>query len=258
MNIKSRIKIYIIFGIISIIMVILAAILSNYNIAFNILNGLGCSTFSAILLAVVIDLKDYFNKKDEIKQKRKEYFEDINKEINFLIEKILWYDVLISEKAPVLNKSVEEQNSINFMLYTSETYKDKTSNISYEEAKIKLKKCEKKYSLEAISKLSIDERKIINKVFSVISKNSLYLIKEVNKIEQNKATLDSLNYITIKQIEKLKNNIFMFYEITSANDKNFGVAIKLLIICSDLVRDIGKYNNKIDIAPSTKGPLKIL
>ena len=88
MKIKNRIFIYIFFGLISITMIITAAFFIEYVIIFNILNGIGCSIFSAILLAIVIDLKDYFSKKQEIIYKRKEYFENINNEItreNFMV-----------------------------------------------------------------------------------------------------------------------------------------------------------------------------
>ncbi len=145
MNLKNRLVIYIIFMIISIIF--LFFLYDN-----SIVSGLCCSTFSAIFLAIVIDIKDYYDRKQEILKRRKIYFKTIEDEIENLINKIFWLDILFDEGDHVLDNDSKEFNSVRFMCYVGENYKNVNIDFSYEELKNKFLKLEEKYSLDSIKK----------------------------------------------------------------------------------------------------------
>ncbi len=76
--------------------------------------------------------------------------------------------------------------------------------------------------------MDMSEIEKVNKIFHSISEYSMYLIIELQKVEQNKIMLDFLEYSSVEKINKLNANIICFYEICNAKDKNFGLAIKKL------------------------------
>ena len=224
----------------------------------TIVCGLCCSTLSAVFLAAVLDIKDYQDKRKEILKGRKIYFKFIKNEIEDIISKVFWLDILFDEDDYVLDKDSEEFNSLNFMIYIAENYKHVNINFSYDELKNKFLKLEEKYNLKSLEKMNISKRTRVNKIFHSISKYSKHLINELYKLEQNKILLDFLGYSTIEEIDNLNINIFRFYEICSANDKDFGAAIKLLFISLDMIRKMGDFTNDFSFHPTTKCRLKDL
>lgn len=131
-----------------VISLILLFLFSNNTIVCN----LCCSTLSAIFLATVLDIKDYYGRKQEILKKRNIYFKTIKDEIENLINKIFWLDILFDERDHVLDKDSKEFNSVSFMCYVFENYKNVNIDFSYEELKNKFSKLEEKYNLDSIKK----------------------------------------------------------------------------------------------------------
>lgn len=224
---------------------ILPAVFYNDGIT-SALSGIGCSVLAASIMAIFLENADSKREKKRLMNARQIYFNEINSQFTMMIGRLLWFEERLEEGDFDWDLDPDEYSSLKFMLYSQRFSQGKV--VSFQEAESRLVEMGKKYNFENIQELSQEQRLKVQKMFVIIAASSLHLLREVKAVNNNKLLLDVEEIISIKEIEQLIFNISLAIAIMQKADKNYEAGIKLLLSAAKKIREIGGYNDSVNIA----------
>lgn len=236
-------RVYLITIFISIILII--PLCFSNSIIFSVLSSIGCSGIAAALMAIFLDIKIDNDTKRKIKKAKGTYFHKLYDELVFIMQRILWFEERMNDIDFNWDLPLEEYSSLRYMVFSS---KYPTEELIFSEAVKRLKICSDKYSLENLKLFSIKDREKINKMFSIISASGKFLIEYANNIKQNEIILDIENYLSLDKINSIYFNIGISLEIMRKNDKNYSLAIDLIINAAQDIRTECGFSGNIKVA----------
>lgn len=222
---------------------ILPSLLCNNTIT-NVLSGIGCSGIAAGAMAIFLELAENKRARQRILKERQIYFYEIHSQLMMMIERLLWLNDRLEDD---FNWELDpyEYFSLRYMVFSHDISQEKT--ISFQEAVEVLTDIGKKYNLENIKRLSNEQRAKVQKMFLIVASSSLYLLKEINAVENNKLLLDIEEFISIEEVKQLRFEISMAVEIMEKTDKNYETAIRCLLSATKKIREIGDYNDSVRV-----------
>lgn len=212
----------------------------------DIMINISCSILAASILAVFID---EMNLKREIKEKnkfKKIYFEEINNHLSLILGEILWFEEYKNEEFIDWNWDIELFLDLRFKVHASKYYKEK--EITFEEAITMLNDISDKYTYDKILEMKDIEKFKICKMFYIISHECIFILERLNEFDKNKLFLDSENYLKLTDLTNLLHDMKLCYTLMSKPEKNYGLAIRLLISSAKTIRQLGNYNNNIKVS----------
>ncbi len=234
-------KIYTITIVISLALII--TIFFDESTLTTVFSGIGCSGIAASVMAIFLDKSS--GRREEIQKQRikRLYFNELNSQLSMMIGRALWF----AEKIDNANFDWTLDNSV----YLSLAYMCAVSN-QYSSEKLpfsiaieRLKSIGAKYSYNNMSNLIESERQKVYKLFSILSESSNELLRETLKIKQERLLLETENYLSLSDNEKLMFDIALAVEIMSKKDKNYEVALLNLIDAAGIIRMAGGFTNEI-------------
>ena len=163
------------------------------------------------------------------------------------MQRILWFDERVEDKDFDWSMPVHKYCTLQYILHSFSSYKS-DEIITFSEAVNRLNKCREKYSLDALKQYSQDERAKIEKMFQIISESGHTLLMIVQNINQQKVMLDSEEYITLTDIERLVFNINFAVSLMSISGKNYAVPIKQIVECAEMIRSLCEDNSDFQIS----------
>lgn len=235
---------YLIFSIISLVIIYFISYYNHYPLS-DICISIFCSILAASLLAVFIEEMNTRQETIEKNMFKKIYFEDIDSDFSRIIGHLLWFEEHKDDDFINWEEDITWFIDFKFNIFASEF--TETYTISFEEAAKRLKDMSEKYTLDEIQIMSDDEKFKVSKMFNILSYECINVLVKLNKIEDNKIELDVGEYMKIEDLNELLNNMKQCYYIMSNNEKAYGVGIKLLISSANKIREVGNYNNNINI-----------
>lgn len=243
----SEMAIVVCYGVGSLILIIFGACFQKEQVISTILVGVGCSGIAAALMSFALLIRDNNAKKEQIERDRRIFFQGIHSELKYILQKILWYDDRIDDDSFDWSLPDEQYATFRYMLFAHEKYKD-SPKLSCDEAKSRLEVITKKYNLDAQRTFDKNMQKKTEKMFRIIYCNSLELSRSLLQLTENKLMLNQIGYISLEEVESLENNVNMAQYIMLHPQKNYGVAVKLLLIAYEKILEIGNYSNEMTIS----------
>jgi len=234
---------YLIFSLVSIIVIIFFSY-DKYSVS-DICINIFCSILAASILAAFIEEMNIRQETMEKNKFKKIYFEEINNDFSRIMGQILWFEEHRDDDFIDWNQNIEYFLDYNFKINAiqrTEPYK-----ISFEEATKRLDEISEKYKFDKIQIMADDEKLKVSKMFNIISHDCINLFFKFKQIESNKIELDIGNYIKLEDLEEILTNMKHCYYIMSNKEKAYGVGIILLISSANKIREVGNYNNNINI-----------
>lgn len=234
---------YLIFSLISIVVIIFFSY-DKYPVS-DIFINIFCSILAASILAAFIEEMNIKQKTIEKNKFKKIYFNAINDDFSRIMGQILWFEEHKDDDFIDWNQNIEYFLDYNFKINAIQ--RTEPYNISFEEATKRLEEISEKYKFDKIQIMSDDEKLKVSKMFNIISHDCINLFFKFMQIENNKIDLDVGNYIKLEDLEEVLNNMKRCCYIMSNKEKAYGVGIILLISSANKIREVGNYNNNINI-----------
>lgn len=235
---------YIIFSLFSIVAIIYFSY-NKYPVS-DIFINIFCSILAASILAAFIEEMNIRQETMEKNKFKKIYFEEINNDFSRIIGHLLWFEE--HKDDDFINWELDIQSFLSFKFNIFASQFTKPYEISFKEATKRLQYMSKKYTYDEICKMSDDEKLKVSKMFNILSYECFNVLAKLNKLEDDKIELDVGDYIKINDLNELSSNMKNCCYITCKKDKAYGVAITLLISSTDKIREVGNYNNNINIS----------
>lgn len=235
-----NIKLYIATIIISILLMLPSCLLSPENPWLNLLSGIGCSGVAAAIMSIFIDLAE----RNRLAKFRKQYFGPLFNELGMFIGRLLWIDEHISDTSINWYLSPDSYYKVEFIPVASKLA-DKTTKLTFGEAKKKVIKISEKYSTKNGSHLSKKDMDRIHQMFLILSSGCLNMVNEVVKIYSNEVELVSRGYISLEDIKRIRTDISL--GVTRLQNTNYSEGINKIFSVYDLIRKIGDFSDFIDI-----------
>lgn len=236
-------NLYLIFSLVSIVAIIYFSF-DKYSIS-DIFINIFCSILAASILAVFIEEMNIRQETIEKNKFKKIYFNDINDDFSRIMGQILWFEEHKDDDFIDWNQNIEYFLDYKFNILASKF--TTPYETSFEKATERLMNISKKYTYDEISEMSYDEKLKVSKMFNIISHDCINLFFKFKQIESNKIELDIGNYIKLEDLEEVLNNMKRCCYIMSNKEKAYGVGITLLISSANKMREVGNYNNNINI-----------
>lgn len=243
----SEAAIYVVCGIASLILIIVGACLREKQVVSTILVGVGCSGIAAALMSFALLIRDNNAKKEQIERDRKTLLQRIYSELKYILQRILWFDARMDDDSFNWSYPDEQYATLKYMVYASKEYKE-SPNPTYDEIKNTLEVITKKYDLEAQKTFDEHMQKKTEKMFRIIGSNSSELLKALELLVDNKLMMNQIGYISLDDIESLRFNILCAIGIMRKPQKNYGVAVKLLLTAYNTIRETGNYSDELTIS----------
>ena len=211
----------------------------------TILSGIGCSGIASAIMAIFLDMASLKKENERKAKTRSIYFRELKEQLKMMIERVLWFDERLNDNFD-WDKDPTIYSSLQYMLYANQQYPNK-EKISFEEAEARLNTLKDKYSLVEQSKMQAINLQKLQKMFMILATSGITLLSEANSVNENKVELDSEDYLSLKEIENIHFQISMGISLMSKTNKNYGVAISLLVSAYKTICKVGNYNEEICI-----------
>ena len=220
---------------------------------YNVLSSVGCSGIAASLMAIFIDIRTEKQKQEKLERAKETYFRKLYDELLMILQRVLWFDNRFDEKDFDWSLPLEYYSTMDYMVYSS---KYPVEEISYEEAKKRLKTCAEKYTIEKVKSYTQEEQSKVIKMFQIISTSGNYLKAQTDKIKQNEIMLSTENYLSLENINSLEFNVNLALTIMGKKNKNYSAAIEMLVSSIQIIREHCNYVDKFTIALQGSVPMK--
>ncbi len=211
----------------------------------SIFSSIGCSCIAAAIMAIF--LEDAADRKEQIRQDKAKniYFRQLEIQLRMLLERVLWFDARMDENNFNWDQEPVVYSSFPFMVFMSTRYPEET--IPFKDAQKRLHETEVKYTLDKQALMTHEQLEKVQKMFQILAASSSYLLREANNLKGNKVELDSENYISMKDTDKILFDISMGVGLMSTIGKNYGAAIASLVSAYGKVREIGCFTDDFRI-----------
>lgn len=211
----------------------------------TVLSGIGCSGITAAIMAIFLE-STALKKENERKSKaRSIYFRELKDQLKMIIERILWLDERLHDDFD-WSKDPTVYSSFQYMIYASQQYPHE-EKISFGEAEVRLNTLKEKYSLDQQSKMSLDQLQKVQKMFLILYASGLTLLSEANSIKERRLELDAEEYLSLSEIDSMCFQISLGVSLMCKPNKNYGVAISLLVSAYKTICKAGNYTDEINI-----------
>lgn len=217
---------YFIAIIISVVLIIIGMKLRNC-ICSELLWGIGCSGFTAALLALFIETGDEIKKSEHRDKVRNLCLAAIYHETRTLAERIIWFDKAFGD----IDFTNEDDYYFTwgaFVESAKNTYYKYYEIVDIEAVGSRLDQLEEKYSLENLSNMSCTKKADIEKMFRVIGKASESFTAAINTLLQNKIQYVADGIFEEDEIEQITGGMKNIVEILKTPSGNYGCAISFL------------------------------
>lgn len=226
------------------VFLIIPSYIWNYNI-LTILSNIGCSGIAAAIMAIFLDSAALKRERTRKAKARAIYFRDIKDQLKMLLERILWFDQRLEDDFD-WNQDLAVYSSLEYMLYANLQYPN-GEIISFEEAEKRLNVLKNKYSLDQQSKVQSDYLLKVQKMFMILAASGITLLSEVNSIKEREIELYSEDYMSLEELKNICSQISLSISLMYKPNKNYGVAILLLVSAYKTVCKAGSYTDRISI-----------
>lgn len=211
----------------------------------TILSGIGCSGIAAAIMAIFLDSADLKRENERKVKARAIYFRELKDQLKMMIERILWFDERLNDDFD-WNKDPTIYSSFQYMVNASQQYPNE-EKISFEEAEARLNTLKEKYSLDQQSKMPSHQLQKVQKMFLILSASGLTLLSEANSIKERRIELDAEEYLSLKEIESVCFQISLGISLMCKPNKNYGVAVSLLVSAYKTICKTGNYTDEINV-----------
>ena len=211
----------------------------------TILSGIGCSGIAAAIMAIFLDSADLKRENERKVKARAIYFRELKDQLKMMIERILWFDERLNDDFD-WSKDPTIYSSFQYMVNASQQYPNE-EKISFEEAEARLNTLKEKYSLDQQSKMSSHQLQKLQKMFLILSASGLTLLSEANSIKERRIELDAEEYLSLKEIESMCFQISLGISLMCKPNKNYGVAVSLLVSVYKTICKAGNYTDEINV-----------
>lgn len=208
----------------------------------NTINSIGCSGIAAAIMAIFLEKEAKHKEQKEKKKARRLYFSELYNELKLLIERIIWLDDRMNDIKFRWDLTDSFYYSQEYML--SDFNKHRGYDLNQTEMKKRLAEIKTKYNLESQQEMSSLEEYKMYKMLSIICFGKIYLINQIEIIENNKVILNEEGYLSLQDIDKLRNNLHMAFYIMSLKNKNYGIAVSLILEAYEIMNEIYGDDNK--------------
>lgn len=211
----------------------------------SILSSVGCSGIAAAIMSIF--LEGALLKKENERQSRARniYFKQIENQLRMFLERILWFDLRMSEDNFDWSKEPTYYSSFRFMIFTSSLYSEE--KISYEDAKMKLEEIGSKYTLKKQADMTSAQLERVQKMFQILAASSQYLLAEAYNIKDKKIELDSESYISLEENDQMFSNISTGIGLMRSVAKNYDVAIGFIVSAYETIRKLGPFSDDLRV-----------
>lgn len=237
----------IIFIIVGVLLILFARVPYGFKWGENVLDGIGCSSISAAIMAYFINqfqlAKD--NKKEKIF--RKLYFKNLYERLGEMLQRMLWFNERMMDDNFNWDFDIKKYGTLKYMLFSYREYKF-DEKLSFEELKKRIELFHEKYNLENVKKMKIDEFNKLYKMIKIVLANSCDVYEEKKRLDNDKLMLTGITGLSLKEIDSIIDNINVGFFLHEMNErKAYGAAYLCIFNSFNELRNLCGFDNELTI-----------
>lgn len=240
--------IYLITLLLSLLLIVSAAFIDRSTVPGS-MSGIGCSGIAAAIMAFFIDKIDAKNKAIKLERARQQFLAPLNRELVFLIQRILWFDMQIDNDTFDWNNPPNSYLTPQFSILNSHRYSEE-ERFSFTDVKKKLQECQEKYTFEALADYSPEKKKRIAKMFRILAISATPIHTYLVSLDQQMFYFDKEEILSIDTSETIIRCASIGLAQMGNLAINHSVLLQQLLIATETLHNSCDFDDCFVISPS--------